>query len=101
MRMLISYQTNIRNAKDLQRKNINEILTDIQKGKYKNEIDELRKLGKNSNEFKELKNSLPYFVPALFKDNERKKDKLERTQYLLFDIDEKQFKEANITISGL
>ncbi len=99
--MLVSFNTHITLVKDLKRKSIKDILIDIRSGKYKEQILKLQKLEKNSEEFKAIKNNLPYFVPALFKENVRKKESLEETQFILFDIDEKQFLDANKSIPDL
>lgn len=99
--MLCSFNTHITSVKDLKRISIKDILLDIRSGKYKEQILKLQKLDKSNEDFKAIKNNLPYFVPALFKENIRKKENLEETQFILFDIDEKQFSDAKKSILHL
>ncbi|MEO8211254.1 MAG: hypothetical protein ABI840_11905 [bacterium] len=89
--MLVSYQDNIVKTKDLQSIPLENILSDIFTGKYKNKIEELRSIGDKKVINKYKKNNLPYFVPAKFKNGISKVIDFDYTGLMLFYIDGKHF----------
>ncbi|MDQ3020097.1 MAG: hypothetical protein M3R36_05960 [Bacteroidota bacterium] len=99
--MLVSFQDRIINTENLRQNELDEILNNIRTGKYKTDIERLRKIRDKEkvNEFK--RTNLPYFVPATFKTGKRKIIDFDSTALVLFDIDEKQFENSEICLDTL
>jgi len=99
--MLVSFQENITNVNNLKQIELDKVLNEISTGLYKNSIEELRKIGNKKKENEYKKKNLPYFVPSIFKSEQRKIIDFDSTELILFDIDELQLRESMTNLMSL